>query len=159
MITFSEKSWHRWLHNQTSYRLPDNLCPYFWQCMAGLLKVICIALAGALMGVFVVTWMATPLLYITDGLFGLYHPFVFKNQSTFLLFMSIGTCLWLIVFALTFAFFWEKSEPWRDARRERLGLPSRYGPKPAKKPKPPGLLKSFFRAHHDKICPRIEFVE
>lgn len=154
MYTVTKTSWHRRLHDNSTINRPEGLCLYFWQVVwLVFLKGLTWFGIGAFFA-FVLFSMASPIFQLTDSVFGLYEYFGFRAKDDMILFLIVGYILWFVVFLVACGYIRERVNLKREARRERLGLPSIYAYQP---PKPPGLVRSFIKAHHEKVCPRIEF--
>lgn len=169
MLTFSKESWHYRFADMVStrYDFPSNLCPYVRRVMGGMALFSFVAL---LAGIFLV-WNIGGLFLAFNGLW----------LSEFGGFQIINSITAILLSGAAVNYSRERYDSWRAERRRIWTMAyaetmiAKYGHgwsslctdtewttyckgTPAKDAKQPGLIRAYFKAMHDKVCPSLSFV-
>ena len=128
-MKISRNSWHYQMLQSWSFEIPHNLCPYFWKV------VWCLLLYPILgVGAMLIAFLAT---------MPFWWRFMEVNQPSVSLVVFIGA--WEII-GLLFAL---KSSI-QSRHRQEVYEGVREVPRD-------GLLKMWFKARYEKVCPYLEF--
>lgn len=130
-------SWHYRLLQFLDFRTPVNLCPYFWKVIA--------AIITAFAGMFAIALLASSAIF---SLIYLFYPIPLTELSEVLLLLGIAE--WLVFLVIMSIVVWhygrERYDEWRSQQ-----------PVVDRPPKEPNIIVEFFKAKHEKVCPRLQF--
>lgn len=138
MLTLNKKSWHYWIATKLGDHYDGNntsdLCSYIKEIIRGILIAILATAFGTAIGIF----LLSPVYHFVGVLLGLIHRKMIGMEEA-------GVMMWgFIIIVGTIAYLKIKYD---ERKQELKNLPA----------KPPGVIKSAYRAWKDKVCLLITF--
>lgn len=136
----NKNTWHYRFIADSPFNPATNFCKYFWQAPAILTIYIGMILLFILSCIFILSpWIALVIAwYSGDPLMWIFgEPLAVMS----LIVQLIGFSLFISIFSVN------KYKEWK------YSLPE----KPPSEPKPPGLIKTYYKAWKEKYCPTLEF--
>lgn len=161
-IEFKKTSWHYRLLTECfeplrepAHKIPENLCPYCYFLFWHLIKMISLYF---IIAVFILGFIIAPIdIYLFN--IGLGHYIPNEGISDFCdLVIVCGVALWVVLFfTLILVFYCCFLDPYltKLSKRQR----DNWSNRPFKKDAEPSVIREWIKAKHEKICPKIDFVD